>query len=307
MNKSRFTLVENEFVGPPLGSLFHTPEFFRLHAEGKGHYFEWLDGENVVATINFTSTESNIWRSPARGTFSGYAFASELRDEDLCAFHTAVYSSISQYNPVATEILLAPMAHDPEAFSRQFYMLRSTGFEIKQCDLNYSLVVNDCPLVSRMSYGNQKRLRKCQREGLIGQQLPLSYLPQVYETLTANRETKRRSMSMTLSQLKEMAHLFTDRIVLFGVTDKDRLAASALCLRLSPEILYIFYWGDLAGYSSFSPVVSLADTIYTYCQNEKITILDAGISTEDTTPNYGLIQFKRGLGFSESLKVRMQK
>ena len=36
-------------------------------------------------------------------------------------------------------------------------------------------------------------------------------------------------------------------------------------------------------------------------KENKIILLDAGVSTIDSKPNYGLMQFKHNLGFSESL------
>ena len=102
-----------------------------------------------------------------------------------------------------------------------------------------------------------------------------------------------------------MAQQLPEAFVLFGCRDGEQLAAAALCLRLSTEVLYVFYWGDRPGYAAQSPVVAVADAIYGYCRSHAIRLLDVGTSTVDREPNIGLIQFKRGLGFSESLKVRM--
>jgi hypothetical protein len=54
-------------------------------------------------------------------------------------------------------------------------------------------------------------------------------------------------------------------------------------------------------------VVTLADAIYTHCQTQGTRLLDVGTSTVDRQPNFGLIQFKSGLGFSASLKLRMTR
>lgn len=295
---------------PGLGGLFHTAAFFRLHASarpGPASYFEWSAGTRVAATIHFTAMGGGLWRNPARGTFAGYAWASDLRVEEALAFHDAVESRLAAQGAQRIEILLPPMAHDPTAFSNQLYLLRARGFEMSRCDLNQSLDVRPTPLAERMTYGNVKCLRKCQRAGLSAAQLPASALSEAYHTLAANRASIGVAMSMTREQLETMARTFPDAMVLFGCRDGERLAAAAVCLRLTPAVLYVFYWGDLPEYGSMSPVVPLAEAIYRYAQDHGVALLDAGTSTVDREPNFGLIQFKRGLGFNESLKVVMSK
>lgn len=298
-------LLENHCQSPGLGGLFHLPAFHRLHAGGEGLFFEWDEGGQVLASVHFTPGADGLWRSPGRGTYAGYAWADGLHAEQLFAFHDAAMARLAARGARRVEILPAPMAHDPQRFSLQTYLLRTRGFRVSQCDLNQSLDIDARPLAERMSYGNVKRLRKCQREGLLAAALPLAALPQVYQTLTANRHAKGHAMSMSLEALQAMAAQFPQALHLFGCQAGAEQAAAALCLRLSPAVMYVFYWGDRPGYAQLSPVVALAEAIYAHCQAQGIAQLDVGTSTVDTEPNFGLLQFKRGLGFSESLKLRM--
>ena len=304
---SGYQLSTNQYVKKDLESLFHRPEFFKLHCTEEGHYFEWSNGENVAGCIHFTNVGTGLWRSPARGTYGGFLFFNELKVEEQFHFYEAMEQAVLANGAQELEVLLAPMSHDPIGFSNQFYLLYAKGFIVSQCDLNHSLDVDSRSLKERMSYGNQKRLKKCERENLRAEQLALHVLPEVYDALSANRSAKGYSMSMSLEQLGSMIEAFPDAVLLFGSWDKDLLAAAALCLRVSETVLYVFYWGDRPGYSSTSPVVSVADAIYSYCQENQIMKLDIGTSTVDSEPNFGLIQFKRGLGFTESLKIRMRK
>jgi len=298
-------LLENRYHGDSLGSLFHQAAFHRLHAGGDGLFFEWAEGNQVLASVHFTPAADGLWRSPGRGTFAGYAWADGLRAEQLFAFHDAAMARLAARGARRVEILPAPMAHDPQRFSLQTYLLRTRGFRISQCDLNQSLDIDTRPLAERMSYGNVKRLRKCQREGFVSAALPLEALPQVYETLAANRHAKGHTMSMSLQALQAMSAQFPKALQLFSCQAGAEQAAAALCLRLSPAVLYVLYWGDRPGYAQLSPVVALADAIHTHCQTQGIAQLDVGTSTVDTDTNFGLLQFKGGLGFGESLKLRM--
>lgn len=304
---TKYLLIEDVFAGKNHISIFHSPEFFHLHSKNQGCYFELVCGSNVVASVHYTEIDGNVWRSPARGTYAGYSFEHDLPLDELYNFHSSVCNRLLEKGAKSIELLLPPLAHDIISFSNQFYMLRSDGFEISQCNLNYTIEINEKSLSSRMNYSNQKRLRKCLRNSFIAEQQPISELPLIYKTLEANRNSKGYVMSMTLSSLEEMISLFPESIVLFGSRVDDLYAAAALCFRLSKDILYVFYWGDYPGYSEYSPVVTIADVIYEYCRSQSVKILDIGTSTIDSIPNNGLIRFKRGLGFSESLKINMIK
>jgi hypothetical protein len=300
-------LLRDEYRSEP-DSYFHLPAYYRLHrGDRRGAYFELFDGRAVAAAIHFTEVADGLWRSPARGTFAGPLADPELSLAELQAFLGRVDAELRRNQARSAEIRLAPEAHDSVAFARSVYLLRNLGYEVSSCDLNYSLSIDERPLAQRMSYGNRKRLNKCTREGLTAERLTLSSLPQVYAALAANRTSKGYPLSMTFAQVAELAEKFPDRVVLFGVPAGETLAAAALCLKLSSHILYVFYWGDQPGFSTASPVVALAERIYRFCQEAGFRLLDVGTSTLDREPNHGLIQFKRGLGFSESLKLRMAK
>lgn len=303
-----YSLVENAFVGSDRDELFQHEAFFRLHDELGGAYFELCRRGRAAAVIHFTQVDvEGTWRSPARGTFAGLSFDVDLKFRELSTFFEGVESALRAKGAKSLEVLPAPQAHNATNFAQQVYLLRLFGFETIQCDLNQSLEIDSRSLSERMNYGNLKRLRKCNREGLVARQLPHADLPQVYETLSINRANKGNSMSMTLTQLQVMVDTLPENIILFGCPDGGQLAAAALCLRLSMSVLYVFYWGDRPEYSSQSPVVAVADAVYHYGRERGYKILDVGTSTIDQKPNFGLLEFKRGLGFNESLKLRMRK
>lgn len=317
---SRGRLVERADATPPMGpgngppeSLFQQAHYFDFHARGEeradGRYFTWWIGDAPVASIHFTALADGCWRSPARGTYAGYAFVPELALDELLAFHDQVEQRLRRLGARVLEVLPVPMAHDPRAFSVQTYALRSRGFEVSRCDLNQSLDVDDRPLSERMSHGNRKRLAKCEREGLRCVQVDAEALAPVYDTIAANRAARGFPVSMSLAQLQAMAGEFPEVLRLFACQrDGDtEMAAAAVCLSLDARTLYVFYWGDRPGHASLSPVVMVADAVYRHAQACGHRMLDVGTSTLDRESNAGLLHFKRGLGFTESLKLRMEK
>lgn len=303
-----YRVIENGFGGCEYGTLFQSRAFFNLHSRSNSSFFELSIRGRIRACIHFTQIDdSGTWRSPARGTFAGLWFEDGLKTKDLLSFLNDVELSLRSKGAKVIEILPAPQAHNEAAFARQFYLLRMCGFEMVRCDLNQSLKIDDRSLADRMSYGNLKRLRKCERGGLVATKLLSSELERVYDTLLLNRRSKGHCLSMTLAELETMLHIFPQDVIMYGCVDGDYLAAAAFCLRLSSEVLYVFYWGDRPEYASYSPVVVVADAVYRHGQEQGYKVMDVGTSTIDREPNFGLLEFKQGLGFTESLKLILRK
>jgi RimJ/RimL family protein N-acetyltransferase len=305
--EGRGRLVENAFMPSNIDLLFNQPEYFRLHDNGSGRFFQWQESDRVVGAVHFTEVAEGIYRSPALGTFGGYSFDGDPNPPRMLAFHDAIEHRLRGIGARELEILLAPADHDQAAFATVVYVLQSRGFQIGRTDLNYSLEVNGDPFDQRISYGNRKRLKKCAREGVLARQLGNDCLADVYDVIARNRAQKNYPVSMTLEALSQMVELFPDRFSLFGAEHDGTLIASAVCIALTSDILYVFYWGDLPGHSERSPIVPVAEQVYGFAREHGFRLLDAGISTVAGEPNLGLIHFKRGLGFSESLKLRMTK
>jgi lipid II:glycine glycyltransferase (peptidoglycan interpeptide bridge formation enzyme) len=104
-----------------------------------------------------------------------------------------------------------------------------------------------------------------------------------------------------------MAEIFGDRIYGFGVFRRTEPAAAGITIRVSRHAVYVFCWADAAGFSGVSPIVLLAETIYEHARAEGAQWMDIGTSTNNLSPNYGLIHFKRNLGCEASLKLAYSK
>jgi hypothetical protein len=144
------------------------------------------------------------------------------------------------------------------------------------------------------------------REGLIAQAVRLAEYLNVYRVIEDNRRRRGFPMTMSAEQLGDMARAFPDRLHLFAVIapgTPPSMCAAAVTIALTESILYVLYWGDAAGMETYSPIALLASSIYDFCQARTFTRLDVGTSTVAGVPNHGLIQFKRNLGFVESLKL----
>lgn len=296
----------NEFVGTRLGSLFHDPAFFRLHAGERGLYFEGQARGRTRLVIHFAPDGEGTWHSPLRGTFAGYAADPAL---DLGAWsdaHVRIEHRLRAEGARAAEVALAPQFHDPASFARQVYLLESAGWAVQRCDLNFGLIVDRRPLVDRMAPDHRRRRRLASDAGLRGGTASPRALPAIYTILQDNYAAKGYGLSMSLEQLQTMQDQFPERMQCFGCWVGEELLAGAVCFHLSPHVLYVFYWSGRPERGGNAMIV-LADAIHEYCQHREVPLLDAGISTIGAQANEGLMAFKRQLGFTESLRLRMRK
>ena len=85
------------------------------------------------------------------------------------------------------------------------------------------------------------------------------------------------------------------------------MVSSAICIKINPKILYVFYWGETEGFEKLSPVSYMSTRLVDYCMKNKIDILDLGTSSQKSIPNLGLINFKRAIGARSCNKIKLKK
>ncbi len=266
--------------------LFHTREFFELH-QGT-HYLQ--SGEMVLPVW----VRDDIAYSPLRGTFGGFGGPPFLDD------YENLTRQLLALNCIKYRIKLAPSSHNTQAFALAFNVLSRAGFKVIGQELSYDQRIND---EINLSESNAKRLRKIRRMGFATLDASLE---EAYPLIAENRARKGRPMSMSLESLQQMLDRIPGSVFCYQVlAPVNGPVAAAICIDISRDIRYVFMWGDAPDMESYSPIIMLADHIYFRATMDCKTLLDVGTSTEDGMPNYGLINFKRGLGFRESLKLTM--
>ena len=85
------------------------------------------------------------------------------------------------------------------------------------------------------------------------------------------------------------------------------MIASAICINVVKNILYVFYWGEVDGYENLSPITLLFKNIAEFGKTNNFKIIDIGTSTNNSLPNYGLINFKTSLGCLSCNKFQLIK
>lgn len=290
-------------------NLFNEEGYFKLHSSNSNDQYIQLvriASGKVYATITFYQDGESVFISPKRGTFGGIVFNEPVDMALLEQFICTIKAYLITIGAQVISIKCPPFSHDVAQSSVMTNILLRHKFKLLGHELNYEITIDERLFSDRIDYGNDKRIRKCLRDGLFAEQVDLASYPSVYQVIKENRARRGFPLSMTLEQLGKMVETFPDKMHLFAVYQDDKktvMLAGAVCIAVTQSILYVLYWGDVAGAESYSPIVLLAANIYAFCQIEGFKVLDAGISTVSSEPNYGLVKFKRNLGFSESLKL----
>ena len=83
-----------------------------------------------------------------------------------------------------------------------------------------------------------------------------------------------------MGALEKMIELFTKMV--FGAVRSGNLIASAICINVTQSTLYVFYWGDVPGYETLSPIALLSNQIIEYGKRNSYKIIDIGTSSENS-------------------------
>ena len=305
----KYEIKINYFHTATGNHLFNDPEYFNIHTKSPNDIYAQLVRQSdtkVFLTIAIYENDTDIFSSPKRGTFGGLSLNGKVRFAKVEKFISLLSDFLKSRGARSLRIRCAPASHDLALFSIMFNVLKRQGFILDSHEINFDLVVDKRPFLECLDYGNVKRIRKSIRGKFICEKTDHERFDEVYEVIKDSRARLELNVSMSFSQLEKMLTLFPKKIHLFSVyrdSTRSSMVAAAVCMALTDSIMYVFYWGDRADVRTYSPIALLASKIYEFCQENRFILLDVGISTIDSEPNYGLMEFKHNLGFSESLKV----
>ena len=300
-------LVVNEFLPQINSSIFDTREFFELHrGDAKGYFFQWLKKGKAVAGAHFVEAEG-IFRSPRRGTFGGVFAEASAELSDICDFVSA-FCELLRTQGNAIQIAMAPEWHSPRHFANQFYALAREKFTVIRTDVDFGCLVSNTPFLNNVSQDIKRRNGAERTSAYRVSRLTDDDFPDAYRFIRTNHEAKGYPVSMTLEQLEQMRRLFPDKVVAYSATREGLFIAAAVCIQIRRDMQHIFLMNNVPDPETTCNTVGLiVQKIYEDCAVNGISRLSYGTATENTTPNSGLIRFKRSLGFSESLKVSLLK
>ncbi|MFC5409434.1 GNAT family N-acetyltransferase [Larkinella bovis] len=240
--------------------------------------------------------------SPGAASFGSVEFADDVPDADLHRLVTAVVTYCQQVPVQGIRLVNYPDCYAVSAAHRLRVVLLTAGFVVEYEELNQHLPVSSQPFAENLHAAERRRLRKCQQAGFTTQIWENPDSDALFAFIRKARIRKALPLTMDSGTLAGLLTTFGDVCPVFTVRNHHQLIAACLGIRVTPDILYYFLPADHEEYLSFSPSVLLIESLYSYCQQHHISLLDLGISTSKGIPNEGLIRFKKHLGAVESPK-----
>jgi len=309
LDNEKFFILINHFLPEEENHIFNTIDFFNIHSNNElDKYIQLVrkTDKKVYACIIFY-WQSQHYLSPKKGTFGGISSLSNIDALLLEKFLENSVKYIELKKPKSISIKLQPLNQDNSLNSIITNILLRLNFNLVNYDLNYYLNLNHHDFIGNISHSNKKKLNKCKRDNLKVYKVNRNEYQEVFNLISTNRGLKKYPLSMSYLDFDKMSRTFPDKISCFAVSLKGQMVAASICISITKKILYVFYWGDLPLGETYSPTVYLANYIYDFAKKNNYILLDIGTSTENNIPNYSLMNFKRKLGFNESLKFKFEK
>ncbi len=289
--------------------LYHKPEHVSLLAKSTCFSFVLFHSENdtPLALIHFSKTDCTTWQSPAQAPFGGLISHPTCNTEGI-EYLFKIAESWLNIQACTTLIIKSParIYEYNQNFSFNFY--KTLGFLKESISTNYYIKVQYEDFTSIIKPQERRRIKKCTKYGFTCKILTHRDVVSLYGFIKKNRETKGYHMPVNFEKLDHLFQSFPENVVGFGVYNDQELVAASVCIKVTDKILYNFLVSDNLAYRGFSPVAKLYETIYDYCKNADIEVLDMGVSLDnDGAFKPSLARFKLNMGAKTGEKITWVK
>ncbi len=258
-----------------------------------------------MASVYF-HISNNIANTSVRSPFGTVEFSKRLPAEILYKFLMFVEGDMQSTGIERIIIKNPPYLYAADKIATMESFLFNLGYNTTSSALGSIRFTHD-DFVTKLHRLEISKLKKSADVNLNARFLSAENLDQVFDFILSCRKSKGYVLSMTLNDLKDTIGHFPDRYLFSGVFLGSEMIAASISIRVTSEILYNFYADHSATYNHLSPVVVLIKSLYEYCQQNKILMLDFGTSAVNGQPNFGLLKFKARLGGQPSPKLTFEK
>lgn len=293
-------------------SIFNRNDFIKLHLKkDKINYPFHLKKKNInesLGIFNLTEFKNKHFKSPIAGSFGAIEFSADLPIDIKINFIEKVLDFIiNVLKARIIEVVLSPDIYNLEDNSFSLNTFFRKKFIIDRIETNQFIDLTKYRFERDVSYGNRKRVKNSTNKGIEFSKLEkIDYLS-AFKVIVDNRVRRGFPLTMKWESLEEMLRVFNDKLFFFGLRDNREIIASAICINVVPNLLYVFYWGEISGYEKLSPIALLSNKLVEYCIENKYKILDIGTSSERSKPNVGLLKFKKNIGCKSCNKFYLKK
>ncbi|HEY5689857.1 MAG TPA: hypothetical protein VIS49_00245 [Cyclobacteriaceae bacterium] len=289
-------------------SLYNTLAHRELQSRDNWHSYHIIrrDKKNAIASIHFC-VKKGVAHSPYAAPFGFFELWSETPASLLFDFIAYYESELRNLCTKRIVIKSYPESYHTHSHNLISVLFFNHHYIISNAELGASLSIDKDLFTDRIDPWEKRKLKQALKAKLRFEVIPNRNIKKVYQFIRACRNERGYAISMSLTQLVKTIQKLDRYFHCFGVYDEDQLIAASICVRESKNNLYNFYSAHGKESDSLSPIVFLISELYTWCQHNRIKLLDLGTSALGGIPNFSLIDFKLRLGASPTMKLTFEK
>jgi hypothetical protein len=260
-------------------------------------YFLFKEGKYRLGFVG--GVIENVLLSPFSAPFGGFSYISpDVRLQYIEEAIKLLINWAQERKLTSIRITLPPPFYQESFITKQINCFWRQNFEISEIDLNYSFELENFgdSYADHIWYNARKNLQISIKSGLKFRICANDSDKELaYNIISRNRESHGYPLRMSWDQVSETVRIIPADFFLVQNVSENTIA-SAIVFHISTSVVQVVYWGDLQGYSEIRPMNFLAYKVFEYYKNTSKKVVDIGPSSEHSLPNYGLCEFKEGIG-----------
>jgi putative component of toxin-antitoxin plasmid stabilization module len=200
-----------------------------------------------------------------------------------------------------------PGYYGPNETAVEFAML-NLGATIEACELSLGIETWRYRSLAEYEAALRSAARNRLRHGLraamaFGPAKGPSEWAECYELLDETRRRHGANLRISFDYVMHLRAVFQGRISMYRLTRGGELAGAALLYRIARDWNYVVAWGDDLRHRNYKVMNVMADQLVRAAIAQRVSVVDAGVSSIAGVPDDGLIQFKRSVGATTGLRL----
>lgn len=288
----------SDFTASYASNYFNEERYLNLHGPHRDFYLLDVSRRVVLAHCAFHIKDKKAY-SPIKGTFGGVDFDPSVSSLVLRVFLEYLEAALYKSGVNQIQMECPPILHDLKTQSKFEQLLIETGYCITFLKPNSTIPISSKPFAELVSKNEQKKLRKAIDHSC--REVSRENFEAIYDFIEKVRQSKPFDLTMSKEALLKTINTLPEYFHFFLAEESGNISAAAICIRIRPQILYLFYGDHDPKYNKESPLVKLTEFIYTFCQKNRFKQLDLGTShLANGGINQSLLHFKTHLGAKTS-------
>ena len=286
---------------------FNKAQFYILneHKVDNVCYLIFNDGKDRFAFV--LGIKDNVAKAPFSASFE--CFSEITKNNKINHYYEAVDALVNylkENNISKIEISTPPPYYNISHITKFENALYTKGFSLVNYDVNFEYYLDDFSDDYEMNIDIKARqkLRAATKHHLIFEKT--EDVETVYKIIKQNRTEKGYPLWMSYDDVRNTAQIIPSDYFLVKDANNTPIA-SALVHQINDEVLRVVYWGNIQASNHLCPMNFLSYNVFKYYSTTKFKMVDIGPSTENSIANFGLCDFKEGIGCKCSPKFRFGK